>query len=303
MEKVINEFFAGLYKVLDYPIFRMGDSRLTLSMLLTLLLLFGVVIVVERLLRRLFFLRLLKKTQLEPPLQFALGRILGYFVLLIGFYIAFEMVGINLSSLAVVAGAVGVGLGFGLQNILNNFVSGLIILAERHISIGDRIEVSGVDGEVVKISLRSTTVLTSDNIAIVVPNSDLIAHAVTNWSYGDHKVRFRVPLGVAYGTDLATLRRLLLQVANDHPHVLKNPPPDVFCTGFGDSAINVELVVWSEQASKGPRKFRSDLWFAMEKILRENQIEIPFPQRDLHLRSGSLPPAANAERSQPADSS
>src|SRR5262245_62006302 len=198
------------------------------------------------------------------------------------------MVGLNLTSLAVVAGAVGVRIGFGLQNIVHNFVSGLIILAERPIAIGDRIEVAGVAGQVQQIRLRSTTVLTNDNIAYIVPNSDFITHTVINWSHGDLKVRIRLKVTVAYGTDPLIVERLLLEVAMAHPKALREPSPSVFFCGFGDSALEFELGVWTVEMTSQPRRFKSELYFAIEKKLRENRIEIPFPQRDLHLRSGNF---------------
>jgi len=283
---MIKEFLVGLERVLNYPLLKLGDSPITLALLITTLLLLGLVVLGERLFRHLFVMRLLRKTKLDHSLQYAISRIIGYLVLLLGFYIALQVVGLNLSSLAVIAGAVGVGLGFGLQNIINNFVSGLIILAERHIAVGDRIVVGGVDGKVEKISLRSTTVITNDNIAIIVPNADLIANAVTNWSYHEAKVRFRVPVGIAYGSDLEQFRRLMLEVAAAHPAVLPEPRPDVLFTGFGDSSLNFELAVWTTEMIHSPSRFRSELLFAIEKKLREHAIEIPFPQRDLHLRSG-----------------
>jgi small-conductance mechanosensitive channel len=261
---------------------------LTIGDLIVLVLVLAAVVLAERILRRYFVLRLLKRTHLEPSLQYAVSKIIGYCFLALGFYIAFQKVIPELSSLAVVAGAVGVGLGFGLQHIISNFVSGLIILAERPIAIGDRVEISGVAGQVKKISLRSTTVVTNDNIAIIVPNADFITHSVTNWSHGDPRVRFRIPFGVAYGTDLSTLERLMMEVAAEHPQALKTPSPSLFFNSFGDSSLNFELAVWSAEMNNNPRRFRSDLYFAIEKKLRENQIEIPFPQRDLHLRSGSL---------------
>ncbi len=284
----ISDLISGLRSVADYPLVTVGESHLTLTGIFTLTLLFAVVIFGEHLLRRYFILRLLKRTHLEPSLQFAVGRIIGYAIMAMGFYIAFLTVGINLSSLAVLAGAVGVGLGFGLQNIISNFISGLIILAERPIAIGDRIVVGGVAGQVQKISLRSTTVLTNDNISIIVPNADFITHAVTNWSHKDPRVRFHIPVGVAYGTDMDKLRRLMLEVAAEHPKALKDPAPEVFLASFGDHALNVELIIWSEEMTFSPDTFRSDLNFALERKFRENKIEIPFPQHDLHLRTGSF---------------
>ena len=179
----------------------------------------------------------------------------------------------------------GVGFGFGLQNIISNFISGLIILAERPIAIGDRVEIGGVAGQVREISLRSTTVITNDNMAIIVPNADFITQRVTNWSYEDPRVRFRIPFGVAYGTDLPKLRKLMLEVADEHPKALKDPKPELFFVGFGDSSLNFELGVWSGEATISPRRFRSELFFAIEKKLRESGIEIPYPQQDLHVRT------------------
>jgi small-conductance mechanosensitive channel len=193
-----------------------------------------------------------------------------------------------LSSLAFLAGALGVGVGFGLQNIISNFVSGLIILAEQPIAIGDRVEVGGTIGKVTEINLRSTTMLTGDNICIIVPNSNLITGTVVNWSHGDPRVRTRLPLGVAYGTDIEQLRRILLEVADQNSDILKQPAPDLLFIGYGDSSINFELAVWSMLTQEKPLRFKSELYYAMHKKLQEHHIDIPFPQRDLHLRSGSL---------------
>src|ERR1019366_5373712 len=157
-----------------------------------------------------------------------------------------------------IAGAVGVGFGFGLQNIISNFISGLIILAERPIAIGDRVEIGGVAGQVREINLRSTTVVTNDNMAIIVPNAHFITQRVTNWSYEDPRVRFRIPFGVAYVTDLSKLRQLMLEVADEQPKALKDPQPELFFVGFGDSSLNFELGVWSSEGTTSPRRFRSE---------------------------------------------
>ncbi len=288
MDQYLSQFFQSAGKVLDYPFMHFGQTEVTLSGLLTLVVLLVLVIAGEMLIKRVFIMRLLSRTKMEPSLQYAIAKILGYLIIVLGFYIALQAVGIDLSSLAIIAGAIGVGLGFGLQNIINNFVSGLIILAERPITIGDRVDVSGVAGQVTKISLRSTTVVTNDNISIIVPNSQFISSTVTNWSHGDPKVRFRVPFGVAYGSDIEKLRRLMLEVAADHLKALKDPKPDLFFKSFGDSSLNFELVVWSAEMTFSPSRFYSDLNYAIERKLRENNIEIPFPQRDLHLRSGTF---------------
>jgi small-conductance mechanosensitive channel len=175
-----------------------------------------------------------------------------------------------------------------LQNIASNFISGLVILAERPISIGDRVEVSGIAGQVQQIRARSTVILTNDNIAMIVPNKEFIDSPVTNWTYGDPRVRFRIPVGVAYGSEPEKVREALLAAARENPNTLKDPAPSVFLDKFGDSSINFELVVWSQEMSYRPRRYRSDLNFAIERHLRRAGIEIPNPQRDLHIRSGVL---------------
>ena len=263
-----------------------GADTVTIGGILLLVFLFVSVIIVERILQRLLIRRFLSKTRLQPSLQYGLSRIFGYTLIAIGFYVAFQAVGFDLSSLAIVAASVGVGVGFGLQNIINNFVSGIIILAERPISIGDRIEVAGVAGRVTKIQLRSTTVVTNDNITMIVPNADFISNTVTNWSHGDPKVRIRVPVGVAYGSDLKLLQRLLLEAAAEHPKALRDPSPVVLFNEFGDSSLNFELGVWTQEMTATPIHFTSQMNFIIEQKLRENDIEIPFPQRDLHVRSG-----------------
>ncbi|MCH2384907.1 MAG: mechanosensitive ion channel [Pedosphaera sp.] len=268
-------------------------ASVTIGSILLLLILFASVIIIERIVQKQLIRRFLSRTKLQSSLQFGLSRIIGYTLIAVGFYVAFQLVGVDLSSLAIIAVSLGVGVGFGLQNIINNFVSGIIILAERPISIGDRIEVAGVAGRVTKMQLRSTTVVTNDNITMIVPNADFISNTVTNWSHGDPKVRIRVPVGVAYGSDLKLLQQLLLEAAGEHPKALRDPSPVVLFTEFGDSSLNFELGVWTQEMTATPVHFTSEMNFIIEQKLRENDIEIPFPQRDLHVRSG-LPAAAEA---------
>jgi len=232
------------------------------------------------------FNRFLVNSGLDRSLQYAISQIVSNIVLVAGVFIVLDNAGIHLGTLAVFAGAVGVGIGFGLQNIASNFISGLVILAERPITIGDRVEVAGVAGQVQQIRARSTVILTNDNITMIVPNTKFIDSPVTNWTYGDPRVRFRIPVGVAYGSDLEKVRNALVEVARENSHVLPQPEPTVFLETFGGSSINLELVVWSKEMSYRPRRFRSDLNFAIAQKLREAGIEIPGPQRDLHFRDG-----------------
>ena len=238
--------------------------------------------------KRFLFHRFLVNSGLDRALQYAIAQIVSNVVLVVGIFIVLENTGIHLGALTVFAGAVGVGVGFGLQNIASNFISGLVILAERPIAIGDRVEVAGVTGQVQQIRARSTVILTTDNITMIVPNTKFIDSPVTNWTYGDPRVRFRIPVGVAYGSDVNKVREALIAAGSENPHTLKDPAPSVFLERFGQSSIEFELVVWSSEMSYRPRRFRSDLNFAIEEKLREAGIEIPNPQRDLHIRSGVL---------------
>jgi small-conductance mechanosensitive channel len=238
--------------------------------------------------KRFLFNRFLVNSGLDRSLQYAIAQIVSNLVLVVGIFIVLENTGIHLGALTVFAGAVGVGVGFGLQNIASNFISGLVILAERPITIGDRVEVAGLAGQVELIRARSTVIRTNDNIAMIVPNTKFIDSPVTNWTYGDPRVRFRIPVGVAYGSDVKKVREALIAAGKSHPHVLHDPAPSVFLTHFGENAIGFELVVWSSEMSHRPSRFKSDLNFAIEEKLREAGIQIPFPQRDLHIRSGVL---------------
>lgn len=238
--------------------------------------------------KRFLFTRLLVNSGLDRSLQYAISQIASNAVLVVGIIVVLQNTGINLGALTVFAGAIGVGIGFGLQNITSNFISGLVILAERPITIGDRVEVAGVAGQVTHIRARSTVILTNDNIAMIVPNTKFIDSPVTNWTFGDPRVRFRVPVGVAYGSDVEKVRAALIAAGSAHPHALADPAPSVFLKLFGESAIDFELVVWSSDMSHRPSRFKSDLNFLIAASLREAGIELPNPQRDLHIRSGVL---------------
>ena len=269
--------------------------------LLQLFLLVGLVILVFWLssrTKRFLFNRFLVHSGLDRSLQYAISQIAANVVLVVGIFIVLQNTGIHLEALTVFAGAVGVGIGFGLQNITSNFISGLVILAERPITIGDRVEVGGVTGQVLKIRARSTVLVTNDNITTIVPNQKFIDSPVTNWTYGDPRVRFRIPVGVAYGSDVELVRQKLIEAAKEDSHTLKDPAPSVFFVQFGDSSLNFELVAWSDEMSHRPRRYRSDLNFAIDKKFREAGIEIPFPQRDLNIRSGVL--KVDSAASQPA---
>jgi len=280
---------------------RIPGLNLSLAQILRLILVVFLVFWLSSVIKGQMVLRVLSRSGLDASLQYAIAQVTGYAVITIGFFLALQNTGIDLSALTVFAGAVGVGVGVGLQNISSNFISGLILLAERPIKIGDRVEVHTVAGRVTNIRARSTTVVTNDNITLIVPNSVFVEHTITNWSHGDQKVRFRIPVGVAYGSDLAKVKEALLEVARNHPATLSDPEPKVFFESFGDSALNLELVVWSAEMSFRPRSFRSDLNFAIDQAFRERGIELPFPQRDVHFRTGSLVVRRSGSRSRNED--
>jgi small-conductance mechanosensitive channel len=197
--------------------------------------------------------------------------------------------GLNLNSLVVVGGALGIGVGLGLQAIVSNFVAGLILLLEQPIKLGDRIEVGNTYGDVVRLRARSTWIRTNDNVVVIVPNSEFINQSVTNWTATDRQVRISLPLGTSYDSDPKKVREVILKVASTHADVLPDPPPEVIFTDFGDSSLNFQLRVWTIQQVQSPARLKSDLYFAIFEAFRIEKIEIPFPQRDLHLRSVAEP--------------
>ena len=243
--------------------------------------------------KRFLFNRFLSKSGLDRSLQYTIAQLCGYLVLTIGIVVALQSAGLNLSALAVFAGAVGVGIGFGLQNIARNFISGLVVLAERPIKIGDRVEVGTVTGQVKGIRARSTTILTNDNITIIVPNSEFIEKPVINWSHGDARVRFRIRVAISIDSDVSKACKILTEIARAHPAALKDPEPWVVFDKFGDSAFELELVVWSLEMSYRPRAFRSDLNFEIERRFREEGIAWPRSRRDVRL---SVPETVRIER-------
>jgi small-conductance mechanosensitive channel len=262
--------------------------RLSLLQILLLIALLIAVFWISSRTKRFLFNRLLAQSGLDRSLQYAIAQVVSNIVLVVGIFIVVENTGIHLAALAIFAGAVGVGVGFGLQNIASNFISGLVILAERPITIGDRVEVAGIAGQVEHIRARSTVIRTNDNMMMIVPNTRFIDSPVTNWTYTDRRVRFRVPVGVTYGSDIAKVCETLLAVGRENPNTLKEPAPSVFLKKFGDNSIDFELVVWSSEMSARPSRYRSDLNFAIAEKFRQAEIEMPFPQRDLHMRSGVL---------------
>lgn len=291
----IQTLLSQIKSFLGYPLAKLGDTQITLWTLIYFVVLLLLLFYLAGRLRRWLVEKLLVRTRLDIGARQAVGAITRYLFLLVGLLVILQSAGVNLTALNVIAGAVGIGVGFGLQNIANNFISGVIILFERPIRVGDRIVVGDVEGDVTEIGARSTTVLTNDNIAIIVPNSKFITENVVNLKYNDDTVRFSVPVGVAYGSDVRLVEKLLLQAAQENPDVLNDPEPVAQLMAFGDSALEFELRVWSTTLLHRSDNLVSALNFAIHDIFKAHRIEIPFPQRDLHIRSGAVELKNNAQ--------
>ena len=282
------QFLRSIKHAADGLVFTIGNTTITAWSILYLVGLLFALVYLSGKLKDWAVTRLFANSGTDIGVRQAIGTIARYLVLTIGFIVVFQTAGINLSAITILAGALGVGVGFGLQNITDNFVSGLIILFERPVKIGDRIQVAEITGDVISISPRATTIVTNDNISIIVPNSEFISSRVINWSHSDRMVRLHVPVGVAYKSDAEFVRELLMKVAAEHPGVLKDPKPDVIFEEFGDSSLKFDLRVWTSEYITRPPVLRSDLNFRIKRMFNENGVEIPFPQRDLHVKSGVL---------------
>ena len=271
--------------LLSTPLFTVGQQEFNL---LSIFYLIGSVIILfwgASRVRRLLVRRILPHYSANQGIAESIGTITRYLIIVIGMAVIISSAGINLSSLSILAGALGVGIGFGLQNITNNFISGIIILLENPIKVGDRIQVGDVYGNVTDIRARSTIVNTNDNIDIIVPNSSFIDSQVINWSLNDRKVRILLPFGVSYNEKPARVRTLIEEVAAETKGILPEPKPEVWFHGFGDSSLDFNLVFWTDSYTETPAVLKSILYYAIFEKFEEHGIEIPFPQRDLHIRS------------------
>lgn len=264
-----------------------GKSYSVLDVALLLVLLAGLMNLaktVQHLLRS----RVLGATGLNRGAQEAVAFVANYVLLFIGAMVLFQLWGFDLSSLTVFASVLGVGIGLGLQGFAKNFISGMVLIFEQPIKVGDFVKVGDYQGTVERINVRSTEIRTLDQVSIIVPNADFLESEVVNWDHGSSISRLQIPVGVAYGTNPKQVREALMDAVADYGSVRKDPPPRVFFTEFGDNSLNFLLLIWIDEPEK-QFAIKSDLNFRIETILRHREIEIPFPQRDLHLRSGKLP--------------
>lgn len=270
--------------LLTYNIYTVNNTNVSLLAILAFIIILILFIMISQFFRRSLVKNLATYLKLDSGASYTISRIMHYLLMVIGAIVAFQFIGIDFSGLAVIFGFLSVGIGFGLQNVTSNFISGLILLFERPIQVGDRVLVGDIEGDVQEIKIRSTTIRSVDNISIIVPNSEFISSNVINWSHGDPKIRLNIRVGVSYESDLDTVIRALKTVAEADKEVLEKPAPEVLLESFGDSSWDMNLRTWIRDPKRAP-VVRSNLNCAIVHEFRKHNIEIPFPQRDLHFRS------------------
>ena len=287
-----NDFFSRVLNLLseflfifNRTLFQIGDSEISIGTIVIFFASFYLLVVVSKNVRLILLNKILAKSKLKKSFRESIANGVRITMMLIGTIIIIQAVGIDLSALSLLAGALGVGIGFGFQKVTDNLISGLTILVEEPIKVGDRVEVGDVSGDIVNISLRATTIVTNDNISIIVPNSEFISSQVINWSHNNRIIRFRLPVGVSYDEDPEIIKNLLLEVADENPNVQKEPKPKVFFEKFGDSSLDFKLGIWTSSHTDKPEFIRSEINYAIFKKFKENKIKIPFPQRDVHIKS------------------
>jgi small-conductance mechanosensitive channel len=285
-EHVVQLFSRSWFTLGSTPV----SAERVLGLLIILIFSWWLAHIVETGIRRVTYSRAGKS--MSESGVYALGRIVRYIIWIVGSFLGLNFIGLDLGSLALMGGAIGVGIGFGLQNIFSNLISGIIILLEKTLKVGDFVDLqSGVMGKVAEINMRYTRIITNDAVDIIVPNSEFINGRVVNWTYGDKLRRVQIPFGVAYGIDKEAVRTAGLAAARSVEFTVEDEihKADVWLVNFGDSSLDFQLIVWIGEAGvSSPGRVNAAYLWAIETELRKANIEIPFPQRDLHMRSGKL---------------
>jgi small-conductance mechanosensitive channel len=272
----------------DFVIFKLGTNVFTLGTLFYLFLSLSALFYVTGLIKKILVNRVFVKFHMEAGVSQAIATLIRYILVLIGSIIIVQSTGINLSTIGLLIGGLGIGIGFGLQNISNNLISGIIILFERPIKVGDRIEIGSTHGKVLKVSPRATTILTNDNISIIVPNAEFMSSRVINWSHNDDKIRFHVSVLVPFSSDFDFVTKILLEIASENPDVLEEPAPDVRLESFEENGIKCTLLVWSSSLMHRQGKLKSNINKAINRKFNENGIYIPYPQRVFTIKGEGL---------------
>lgn len=283
-----------LVAALDAVGVTVGGNRISILTLVTGLGVMALFVAGAVVLARVLERQVAALSTLSPSLRVLVSKLLHTLLILFAVLIGLSAVGVDLTALTVLGGAIGLGLGFGLQKVISNFVSGIILLADRSIKPGDVIVVGETFGWVKHLSARYVSLITRDGKEHLVPNELLITERVENWSYSDNNIRIRVPMGIAYGSDPRKAIDLVLEAARECARALKSPRPTCLVTGFGESSVNLELRVWINDPVEGVGNVKSDIYLRVWDKFHEHGIEIPFPQRDIHIKSGALPGGAGS---------
>ncbi|MBD2175486.1 mechanosensitive ion channel [Pseudanabaena sp. FACHB-1998] len=273
-----------LHEIFTAQILDIGGTKFSIATFASLLSLIVLSLFISRLISELIRRSLLTRLRINRGLQEAITVFIKYLLIVLSSTIILQTAGFNLSSLAVIAGVIGIGIGFGLQNIASNFISGLVLLFEQTLKVGDYIEIGELKGTIEKISIRSTILRTDDDVFVIVPNQRFLENNTVNWSYAGHTCRIHIPISVAQDTDLLILTEALLTAARHEPRVLSNPPPEVWFKKFGGDSLDFELLVWIDEPDVN-EPIRSSLNFRIAYEIRERGIIVPFPTREIILRN------------------
>lgn len=284
MNNIPQEILTKIYHVFASPLFKLGDISVSIASIFQLILSLLIVVFITRACKNFLKHRLLIRLGIDEGNREAIATIISYSFGTLGLIVVLQTTGFNLASLAVLAGGLGVGIGLGLQDATKNFVSGLTLLLERKLKVGDFIELDTLSGYIREVSIRSTLIRTRDGAFVVVPNSKIAEDRIVNWSYDGFKSRIKIPVGVAYGSDPVVVTEILLKSAYMEKAVFHEPTPEVIFKGFMDSCLGFELWVWVNRIDREPQ-IKSSLNFIIEYNLRQQGITIPFPQMDLWFRN------------------
>ena len=281
---------APITSLLDKVGFDVGTRRFSLLAVIQIVVTLVAIYAVVTLINRLIGQAIKRSKGLDPTQRLLVQKLAGVAVLIAAFFIGIDLVGIDLTALAVFSGAFGLAVGFGLQKTFGNLIAGIILLMDRSIKPGDVIVVGDSFGHVSKIGVRAVSIVTRDGKEHLIPNENLMTQEVENWSYSSRDVRVHIPVGIAYSCDLPLAQKLMVEAAMASPRVLKAPEPRVWLRAFGESSVDHEILVWIRDPEAGVGNVQSEILNRLWVLFKENEIEIPFPQRDLRIKEWPAPP-------------
>jgi len=271
--------------LLDRAGFVIGDNRYSLLTLVNIILVGIFLLAMIRFGRRAAHLLLNRNKELDDGQRLLGDKLVTVLLIVVAFFIGIDLLGIDLTAFAVFSGAFGLAIGFGMQKTVGNLIAGIILLMDRSIKPGDVIAVGDSYGSVNKIGTRAVSIITRDGKEHLIPNENLMTNEVENWSFSSKNIRMCIPVGVSYSSDMVRVEELLVKSLEDHKRILKKPAPRILMTGFGDSSVDFEVRCWIRDPEDGVTNFKSDIYKSIWRLFKENNIEIPFPQRDINFRN------------------